>query len=140
VMRTSHSWTVLRPLAGELWRGTRTNYMDEERARTRLGDAMTDANLRVLRPWRGSVTAGVYASLWHGWGVVRPVIGVLALMSGMCLLVRGREGPLLVLGVALAHACALAFVAYTPIERYQFPVWPIVVAASLACFAIRRKL
>lgn len=138
VMRTSHSWTVLRPLAGELWRGTPTNFMDEQRARTRLGDAVVDANLRSLRDWRQGVTTDVYAGLWHGWSVVRPVVGVLALVGGVCLLVRGREGPALVLGVAVAHACALALVAYTPIERYQFPVWPIVVAASVACFAARR--
>ena len=138
VMRTSLSWTVLRPLAGELWRGTPTNFMDEQRARTRLGDAVVDANLRSLRPWRRGVTADLYAALWNGWSVLRPVVGVLALVGGVCLLVRGREGPVLVLGVALAHACALALVAYTPIERYQFPVWPIVVVASLACFAARR--
>ena len=138
VMRTSHSWTVLRPRAGELWRGTPTNFMDEQRARTRLGDAVVDANLRSLRPWRRGVTADLYAGLWNGWSVLRPVVGVLALVGGVCLLVRGREGPVLVLGVALAHACALALVAYTPIERYQFPVWPIVVVASLACFAARR--
>ncbi len=138
VMRTSHSWSVLRPLARQPWRGSSTNFMDEDIARRQLGDKLARVNREPIRPWRQSVSSELFVGLWNGWSVLRPVVGVLALVGGVCLLVRGREGPALVLGVALAHACALAIVAYTPIERYQFPVWPIVVAASLACFAARR--
>ncbi len=115
-------WT--KPLRGESW-GTGTNHpitardLGEPRATTHAWVFERTA-VNTAR-WESNWSARILNDAAHGWLILRVAVGVFFVIGTVIAVVRGRW-LVAALGVVTAvHALAIAWLAFTSIDRYTLP-------------------